>query len=256
MSATLPSNFPMFPPKKWLELRRFSVPGWGMSSGCARGGGPRRRAPSARRDGNHRRQPTDSPTIRKIERVHHSPPRHPSKDLKKWLQIHGHCGMLCAVSAIGVAIGREHAQGKGALMVRNLRGVVSRIGIGVAAGALVLSVAAAGGWPVPHEAVPGGTLPVARWRRRPRKWRSSARRERASPGGSPRRRSAWAACTPRRTTRGTSVGSKQRFYEANLRHRRSEDQLGPCKDDPVGCSPTCPEVEQLSSRPGLRLCCR
>jgi hypothetical protein len=33
---------------------------------------------------------------------------------------------------------------RGALMVHNLRGVVSRIGIGVAAGALVLSVAAAG----------------------------------------------------------------------------------------------------------------
>src|ERR1700691_3772006 len=77
--------------------------------------GPRRRPFRRAMDGGRRGRDTESPTIRKIERMHDSPTSAPVEIFKSWLQIDAHCGMLCAVSAIGVAIGREHRPGKGGL---------------------------------------------------------------------------------------------------------------------------------------------
>jgi hypothetical protein len=204
-----------------------------------------------------------SPTIRKIELmiIAQSPiARDPVERFKKWLQIHTHCGTLCAVSVIGVAIGGAGAPPKerGALMVRSLRGVVSRIGIGVAAGALLLSVAAAGGSPAPpRRRYPVATLRVARWRRR------QANRSSSAPKGTGLTRgitstSISVGCVYTSADYAGYIGGIQAaFYEANLKGIDGRKiTWSPARTTRVGSSRTCPKSSNWCNRTRSSPCCR
>jgi branched-chain amino acid transport system substrate-binding protein len=132
-------------------------------------------------------------------------------------------------------------------MVRSLRGVVSRIGIGVAAGALVLSMAAAGGVAgAASKAVPGGNASGGSLAT------TASKVKLIGPKGTGLTRgitstSISVGCVYTSADYAGYVGGIQAaFYEANLKGIDGRKiNLVPCKDDTGGVQSNVSEVEQL-----------
>jgi ABC-type branched-subunit amino acid transport system substrate-binding protein len=132
-------------------------------------------------------------------------------------------------------------------MARSLRGVVSRIGIGVAAGALVVSVAAAGGVAgAATKAVPGGNASGGALATTANKVKL------IGPKGTGLTRgitstSISVGCVYTSADYAGYVGGIQAaFYEANLKGIDGRKiSLVPCKDDTGGVQSNVSEVEQL-----------
>jgi len=132
-------------------------------------------------------------------------------------------------------------------MVRSLRGVVSRIGIGVAAGALVLSVAAAGGVAgAATKAVPGGNASGGALAKTASKVPLIGAKGTGLTRGITSTSISVGCVYTSADYAGYVGGIQAAFYEANLKGIDGRKiTLVPCKDDTGGVQSNVSEVEQL-----------
>ena len=132
-------------------------------------------------------------------------------------------------------------------MVRSLRGVVSRIGIGVAAGALVLSVAAAGGVAgAATKAVPGGNASGGALATTANKVKLIGPKGTGLTRGITSTSISVGCVYTSADYAGYIGGIQAAFYEANLKGIDGRKiNLVPCKDDTGGVQSDVSEVEQL-----------
>jgi branched-chain amino acid transport system substrate-binding protein len=132
-------------------------------------------------------------------------------------------------------------------MVRSLRGVVSRIGIGVAAGALVLSVAAAGGVAgAASKAIPGGNASGGSLATTAKKVALIGAKGTGLTRGITSTSINIGCVYTSADYAGYVGGIQAAFYEANLKGIDGRKlTLVPCKDDTGGVQSNVSEVEQL-----------
>ena len=143
-------------------------------------------------------------------------------------------------------------------MVRNLRGVVSRIGVGVAARALLLSVAAAGGIAgAATKAVPGGNASGGSLAVTASKQKLVGAKGTGLTRGITSTSISVGCVYTSADYEGYVGGIEAAFYEANLKGIDGRKiNLVPCKDDTGVSSPTCPKSSNSSSRTRSSPCCR